>query len=174
MDRRACRTTPRAMPPLHVSGRRDSVGPLSVFSPDTVYSANDLIAAVAGGSVGVLGTLIQLELKQVRGRQRGRNKRGRDRGQGRLAPVPSSCPTRKQTGRGQGAGIARSSSALCFTHSWQTGGGGSRQWAGITRPRFTCLSHNKWGGMGNRNSSSPVYLASLITNGEGAEARGQE
>lgn len=65
-DRRACRTTPRVMSPLHNSDRRDSVGALSIFSPDTVYSANEVIAAVAGGSVGVLGTLIQLELKQVR------------------------------------------------------------------------------------------------------------
>lgn len=35
------------------------------LNPDTVYTANEMIAGVAGGSVGVLGTLIQLELKQV-------------------------------------------------------------------------------------------------------------
>ena len=57
------------MPSLRTSGRGDSgaaVAPLRAFSPDTVYSANEVIAGVAGGSVGVLGTLIQLELKQVR------------------------------------------------------------------------------------------------------------
>ena len=90
-DRRACRTTPRTVPPLHTSGHRGSeaVAPLRVFSPDTVYSANEVIAGVAGGSVGVLGTLIQLELKQVR-KQGGRNKRGRDREQGTGIPRPRS------------------------------------------------------------------------------------
>lgn len=55
------------MPPLaQCGGRRDNnVAPLSALSPDTLYSANEWIAGVAGGSVGVLGTLIQLELKQV-------------------------------------------------------------------------------------------------------------
>lgn len=48
-------------------GRRGkSVAPLRALNPDTLYSANEWIAGVAGGSVGVLGTLIQLELKQVR------------------------------------------------------------------------------------------------------------
>lgn len=42
-----------------------SVAPLSALNPETVYSANEWIAGLAGGSVGVLGTLIQLELKQV-------------------------------------------------------------------------------------------------------------
>lgn len=41
------------------------VAPLKALNPDTVYSVNDWIAGLAGGSVGVLGTLIQLELKQV-------------------------------------------------------------------------------------------------------------
>lgn len=47
-----------------LDGRR-GVGPLKALNPDTVYTANEWIAGVAGGSVGVLGTLIQLELKQV-------------------------------------------------------------------------------------------------------------
>lgn len=65
----ACRTAPRAMPPLVQSnGNRDTgVAPLSAINPDTLYSANEWIAGLAGGSVGVLGTLIQLELKQVGG-----------------------------------------------------------------------------------------------------------
>ncbi|CAM9388277.1 unnamed protein product, partial [Hapterophycus canaliculatus] len=65
-SKRACCTAPRTMPPLG-QGRdhRDrSVAPLRAINPDTLYSANDWIAGVAGGSVGVLGTLIQLELKQ--------------------------------------------------------------------------------------------------------------
>lgn len=45
-----------------------NVAPLSALNPDTLYSANEWIAGVAGGSVGVLGTLIQLELKQASGR----------------------------------------------------------------------------------------------------------
>lgn len=65
--KRACCTAPRAMPPVAQSGgRRDkNVAPLSALNPDTLYSANEWIAGVAGGSVGVLGTLIRLELKQV-------------------------------------------------------------------------------------------------------------
>lgn len=56
------------MPPLvRTNGRRGTdLAPLSALNPDTLYSANEWIAGVAGGSVGVLGTLIQLELKQVR------------------------------------------------------------------------------------------------------------
>lgn len=54
------------MPMSSTTGRRDTiVAPLSALNPDTLYSANEWIAGVAGGSVGVLGTLIQLELKQV-------------------------------------------------------------------------------------------------------------
>ncbi|CAM9605902.1 unnamed protein product [Scytosiphon promiscuus] len=62
----ARRAAPRTMPPLvQSSGHRDgSVAPLNAINPDTLYSANEWIAGVAGGSVGVLGTLIQLELKQ--------------------------------------------------------------------------------------------------------------
>lgn len=65
--KRARRIAPRATPPLvHSSGRRgENVAPLSAINPDTLYSANEWIAGLAGGSVGVLGTLIQLELKQV-------------------------------------------------------------------------------------------------------------
>ncbi|CAM9232529.1 unnamed protein product [Pylaiella littoralis] len=64
--KRARRIAPRATPPLvHSSGRRgENVAPLSAINPDTLYSANEWIAGLAGGSVGVLGTLIQLELKQ--------------------------------------------------------------------------------------------------------------
>lgn len=75
--KRACCTAPRAMPPLAQNGgRRDTgVAPLSALNPDTLYSANEWIAGVAGGSVGVLGTLIQLELKQVRAGFEGDNRR---------------------------------------------------------------------------------------------------
>lgn len=65
-SKRASRTTPRAMPPMRNRDRHDiGVAPLSALNPETVYSANEWIAGLAGGSVGVLGTLIQLELKQV-------------------------------------------------------------------------------------------------------------
>lgn len=68
------------MPPMPSCDRRDiGVAPLNALSPDTVYSANDWIAGVAGGSVGVLGTLIQLELKQVR-RRRARGRWGEEEG----------------------------------------------------------------------------------------------
>lgn len=75
--KRTCCTAPRAMPPLAQNGgRRDKgVAPLSALNPDTLYSANEWIAGVAGGSVGVLGTLIQLELKQVSAGFEGDNRR---------------------------------------------------------------------------------------------------
>lgn len=54
------------MPPLDDDVRRgQAAGPLQAINSDAIYTANDWIAAVAGGSVGVMGTLIQLELKQV-------------------------------------------------------------------------------------------------------------
>ncbi|CAM9320833.1 unnamed protein product [Ectocarpus fasciculatus] len=62
-----CRTAPRSVPPPlgNGSGQRDrSIAPLRAINQDTLFSANEWIAGVAGGSVGVLGTLIQLELKQ--------------------------------------------------------------------------------------------------------------
>ncbi len=64
--KRTCRPSTRALPMSPTTGRRDTLmAPLSALNPDTLYSANEWIAGVAGGSVGVLGTLIQLELKQV-------------------------------------------------------------------------------------------------------------
>ncbi|CAM9965106.1 unnamed protein product [Ectocarpus sp. 12 AP-2014] len=65
--KRNCRTTPRSAPPplWNGSGQRDrTVAPLRAINQDTLFSANEWIAGVAGGSVGVLGTLIRLELKQ--------------------------------------------------------------------------------------------------------------
>lgn len=56
--------------------RHQKMAPLMSLDPDTVYSANEWIAGVAGGSVGVLGTLIQLELKQVRRRSGATGGRG--------------------------------------------------------------------------------------------------
>lgn len=67
------------MPPLRNCRRENSVAPLLALNPDTVYSVNEVIAGIAGGSVGVLGTLIQLELKQV---QHERGGGGRDSRQG--------------------------------------------------------------------------------------------
>lgn len=76
----SCTCKPRAMPPLDNSrlsrSSRDrnerygsssaagAAGPLRAIDPDAIYTANDWIAGIAGGSVGVMGTLIQLELKQ--------------------------------------------------------------------------------------------------------------
>lgn len=47
------------------SSAAGAAGPLRAIDPDAIYTANDWIAGIAGGSVGVMGTLIQLELKQV-------------------------------------------------------------------------------------------------------------
>ncbi|CAM9794580.1 unnamed protein product [Discosporangium mesarthrocarpum] len=53
------------MPNLE-SRREVAVAPLRALDPNIVFNVNDWLAAMAGGSVGVMGTLIQLELKQER------------------------------------------------------------------------------------------------------------